>query len=275
MNVVIIGAGKVGRALAQGLRATKHSVKLVPARRARPRLRGRVDLVVLAVRDPELPALARELAEERWVPRGAAVVHVAGALGPEVLAPLRPHCAGIGLAHPLASFASARHPPRLDGALLLVAGDRAATRRAGELGRSLGLAPATWRRVDAASYHAAAALAANGAVALIAAAAQVLVDAGAPRRPAERALGKLLASVAENIGHLGLPGALTGPIRRGDAQAIARHRAALSRQGTEIKELYSVLGRIQLELSRQLGEASPDALDEVARALRGKAGAGR
>jgi predicted short-subunit dehydrogenase-like oxidoreductase (DUF2520 family) len=269
MNVVVIGAGKVGRALARALVESGAKVKLRSARGSLRPVGAKTDLVILAVRDGELARLARRLARERCVPRHAAVVHVAGALGPEVLAPLRPYSRGVGQAHPLASFAHVRHPPDLCGAVLLVRGDPLACRRAREVARRLGLVARSWPHVDAGSYHTAAALTAGGAVALVAAATGVLESAGAPRKEAISALAHLLRTVAGNLARLGIPGALTGPFRRGDVTTIARHRESL-RKLPEIMELYRTLGGVQLALAESLGEASPAELRQVRALLRGR-----
>jgi predicted short-subunit dehydrogenase-like oxidoreductase (DUF2520 family) len=252
MKIVIVGAGKVGTALARALGKTSHRSTLCRARRELPRLRADLDLVVLAVRDSALPDLVRRIARAGWIPPRSAVVHVAGALGPEVLAPLRAVSAGVAQAHPLLAFASARRSPDFSGAHLLVSGDRVAVRRASVLGRAIGMRPRAWR-IDPGRYHAAAALTANGAMGLLAAAAELLETAGIGRREAVGALAPLLRSAAENAVALGLPAALTGPIRRGDAAAVRRHLAAISMYLPEIKELYSATGRAQLSLARELG----------------------
>ncbi len=265
MNVLFLGRGKVAQALHSRLCETEHQSRLVASRGHIPPWPDDVDLVVVCVRDDALETIARRLAER---PMRAAVIHVAGARGPEVLAPLRGRCAGVGRAHPLASFASRRVHPGLHGVLWRVEGDRTAVIRARRLVRALGGVPRSWSGVTPSAYHAAAALLANGSVALAAAARQVLVDAGAPPREVDPALGALLRTVAENLARLGLPRALTGPIRRGDAPAVAAHLRALRRQSNEIKELYRSSGLVQLGLARALGEASPAALTEIARLLR-------
>ena len=76
---MIIGAGKVGRALAQGLGIEARSY-----RAGLPNEQLTAPLIVLAVRDGDIVACAAGLD----VAPGCAVVHCAGALGPEVLAPL-------------------------------------------------------------------------------------------------------------------------------------------------------------------------------------------
>ena len=269
MNVVFVGRGKVARALHAKLSQTQHRSRLVASRGRVPAIDGNVDLVVLCVRDDAIEAAARRLAER---PLRAAVIHVAGAQGPEALAPLAGRCAGVGRAHPLASFASNRVHPDLCGVSWRVDGERVAVSRARALVLALGGVPRRWPGVTPAAYHAAAALVANGAAALAAAGRQVLVGAGAPPRDVDPALGALLRTVAENLVRLGLPRALTGPIRRGDAATVASHLRALERQPKEIKELYRACGVAQLGLARALGEARPGALAEVARVLRAGGG---
>lgn len=267
MNVVIVGRGKVARAIQARLAKRPHRVKLLAPRGRLPQIGDDVDLVVVAVRDDAIEDVARRLAASRARPLSAAVIHVAGARGPEALAALSGRCAGIGRAHPLASFASRQSVPDLRGALWLMDGERVAVARARRLGRALGCVPRRWPGVPPPAYHAAAALVANGAAALAAAAARVLVDAGAPPPEVAQALGVLLRSVAENVGRLGLPQALTGPVRRGDARTVSRHLGALSRWGPEIGELYRACALAQLPLAAALGEAAAADLGRVRRAL--------
>src|SRR5205085_5830418 len=109
-----------------------------------------------------------------------------------------------------------------------VQGDRAAVARAVRLARALGMSPRTFPRLDTVGYHAAAGLVANGAAALAAVGAEVLVASGVPRAAAPRLLGPLLRSVADNIECLGFPDALTGPVHRGDPVAVGKHLALLT-----------------------------------------------
>lgn len=272
MKILIVGSGKVGRALTRAIKGTRHSVQLAPARTLRRPARRDYDVVLLAVRDGALPELAARFATTGWLSPRAVLLHVAGALGPEVLAAARSRCAGVGRAHPLLSFADARRPPSLRGAHLLVDGDPVAVRRARTVGRSIGMVPRRWPDLDPALYHAAAALAANGTVALVAAATTLLESAGAPKQEVTRALAPLLRSVADNLERQGLPTALTGPVRRGDVSTVRRHLARLDAKWPDIAELYRACGRQQLVLARALGEARPADLAALARLLRRPSG---
>jgi predicted short-subunit dehydrogenase-like oxidoreductase (DUF2520 family) len=268
MRIVILGAGKLGSALAKALRDTPHPVTLRRARSGIPRAPIGAELLVLAVRDSELSPLAEELARSGAVSKRTAVVHVAGALGPEVLSALAGRCAGVGQAHPLVSFASRRRFPSLEGAHLLVDGEPVAVHRSRRLGRAIGMVPRRWTEVDRGLYHAAAGLVANGAAALAAAGVKLLVLSGCPERVAPRVLAPLLRSVAENIDALGLPQALTGPVRRGDVETVRLHFERIGRRAPELAALYRECVRAQLPMATRLEEASSGSLRELARLVR-------
>ena len=269
MRVFIVGAGKVGVALARALRRAGWHATLRPARRGLPSRALDADLVVLAVRERQLVAIASELAGAGILPRRAVCVHTAGSLDAEPLATLRPVCAGVAQMHPMISFASTEHAPTLARGNVHIQGDPAAVRRATALARRLGMTPRTIPRLDTVGYHAAAGLVANGAAALAAAGVELLVRSGVPADQAPRLLGPLLRSVAENVEKLGFPRALTGPVRRGDAAALEKHLDALRKRVPAAVPLFLASGLAQLPLARALPDAPPDALDAVESLLRG------
>jgi predicted short-subunit dehydrogenase-like oxidoreductase (DUF2520 family) len=260
LAVFVVGAGKVGRALTRALRAGGATVTLRPARRGLPRA-IEADVVVLAVRDRDLAALAENMVGV--VDRRAVVVHVAGALGAEVLSALRGACAGVAQMHPMISFASTRFAPALHHGNVHVQGDPAAVARARRLARLLGMTPRTVPGLDAVAYHAAAGLVANGAAALAAVGAELLVKAGVSRDVAPRMLGPLLRSVADNVETLGFPDALTGPVRRGDASGVEKHLRTLHEKLPEAVPLYLAAAEAQLPLARAIGDAGEESLRAV------------
>ena len=264
MRVYILGAGKVGTALAKIIRKHGGTVTLRAGRKALPKKPLEADIVVLAVRDRFLTPMAAELAAGNLVPKRAVVVHVAGSLGAEALLPLRGVTAGIAQMHPMISFADAAKPPSLDRGNLRVSGDPVAVRRATLLGKKfLGMTPRELRGVDPVGYHGTAAFVANGAAALAALGVKLLEKAGVPSREAPRILGPLLRSVAENVETLGFPDALTGPVRRGESASVERHGALLAAAVPEVAQLYWALVAAQLPLSAALGEASPTELRKI------------
>lgn len=265
MRVAIVGVGKVGRGLLRALRQARVSASIVSARDyvERPRrLRG--DVIVIAARDG---AIGKVVSAITKLDRNAVVVHCAGALDAEVLAPLRPLCAGVAQMHPMISFADPARPPSLLGGHAHVAGDPEAERRARRLCRAIGMVPRTFRALDRVAYHASAGLVANGAAALAAAGAELLRRAGANEASIPAMLGPLLRSVAENVERMGLPAALTGPVRRGDGAGVRKHLATLRQKAPELVPLYVACGIAQIPLARELGDATAEALDDVERAL--------
>jgi predicted short-subunit dehydrogenase-like oxidoreductase (DUF2520 family) len=263
-SVTIIGAGKVGTALARALRARGVRTALRPARKALPRSID-ADVVVLAVRDRDLRPLAERLVGV--VGRRAVVVHVAGALGAEPLSTLRGACAGVAQMHPMISFASTRFAPQLARGNVHVQGDAPAVARARRIARLLGMTPRTVQGLDTIAYHAAAGLVANGAAALAAVGAELLVRAGVDRATAAKMLGPLLRSVADNVEALGFPEALTGPVRRGDAAGVEKHLATLREKLPQAVPLYLEAAAAQLPLARAIGDAPPDSFEAVGRVL--------
>jgi predicted short-subunit dehydrogenase-like oxidoreductase (DUF2520 family) len=169
--------------------------------------------------------------------------------------------------HPMISFASTRFAPSLLRGNLHVEGDPAAMTRARRLARLLGMTARTVPDLDAVAYHAAAGLVANGAAALAAVGAELLVKAGVPRGVAPKMLGPLLRSVADNVEALGFPDALTGPVRRGDAAGVEKHLAVLEAKLPEAVRLYLAAAEAQLPLARAIGDASDESLAAVAAVL--------
>lgn len=288
MKLLIIGAGKLGKNFTAALResATHSKAKVqVSLRAARKGLPRQVDaeVVLLALRDGRIAPMAAELAATPWGAKLTAVIHASGALGPDALAPLRHVGVSVAQLHPMLSFASERKHLKLGGAgqsrfhggHALVAGDERAVRIASRLARVVGLTPRRWEGIDPGLYHAAAALVANGAAALASVGAEVLRAAGVPEERASDVLGPLLASVAFNVSQFGLPGALTGPVRRGGVAVIASHLEALSRELPGAADLYRAVARAQLPMAERLGDASIKDLEQIGVLLRHERGVGK
>ncbi len=263
MKVFVFGAGKVGRALAAALKSARWKVVLRPARRGLP---ARIDaeLLIVAIRDREVPDMVRAIVERKLLARGASAVHCSGARDASILAPLRELGVSVAQMHPMISFASLRFVPSLARGNVHVQGDAPAVRRARTVARTLGMTARTFSGLDPVGYHAAAGLVANGSAALAALGQAVLVSAGVPKRDAPKLLGPLLRSVAENVERLGFPEALTGPVRRGDRSGIARARDVLAARAPEAVPLFLATVRAQLPLARAIGEAPASDYDGIA-----------
>ncbi|MCB9594338.1 MAG: DUF2520 domain-containing protein [Sandaracinaceae bacterium] len=240
MKIAIVGRGRVGRGLASALGATKHSVRLVPGRQA---VTLPEKTILLAVPDPSIANVAArlELRPEQ------SVLHCSGSLGAEVLGG-----ASVGVMHPLVSFAEPSQPPRLEGTSFVIAGEARAVERARKIARAVG-ARAVFADVHGPTYHAAAALSANGAAALAAIAVRVFCGLGFGDKDARRAIGALLRTVGENVERVGLPRALSGPVIRGDDGTVHRHRVALEVADPEARAAYDAIAPAILDCARRAG----------------------
>jgi predicted short-subunit dehydrogenase-like oxidoreductase (DUF2520 family) len=221
------------------------------------------DLVLVAVRDGEIVGTSLALARARAVKPGALVLHLSGAVPSAALAPLRAQGARTAALHPLQTFADGG--ARLEGVHWFHEGDArgectALVRRLG--GRLHPLDPSR-----KALYHAAAVAASNYLVAVEDLAVRLAEAAGVPRGQALSALLPLVRGTVRNLERVGLPGALTGPVARGDAETVRTHRRALRAAGKALDEAYAALGRHALRMAVERG-LPPSRARAVARALR-------
>src|SRR5205807_2025703 len=226
--IVVLGRGRVGRSLAAALGAAGLDVSLAPGREAPPALPP-ASLALLAVPDGAVREVAAALAAADALPPDAAAAHVSGGLGLAALAPLAERGHPVGSFHPLQPFPVERPPAALRDALVAVdASEPALLDRLRDLAARLGARPRRVRDADRAAYHAAAAMAANLLVALADQSRQVLRGIGWTDGEALDAVTSLMRGSLEAVGATGLPGALSGPVRRGDWRTVAGHVAALA-----------------------------------------------
>jgi predicted short-subunit dehydrogenase-like oxidoreductase (DUF2520 family) len=237
LRCAIVGAGRLGRALAVGLRDAGLTVEGPLGRGARC---PDADVVLLCVPDAEIANAAAAIAPR--ADGGPLVGHCSGAT---TLAPLAPHEA-FSL-HPLMTV-PADGSARLAGASAAIAGSTPHARGiAGRLALHLGLTPFEVDDADRAAYHAAASIASNFLVTLEAAAEQLAASAGVDRQT----LVPLVRATVENWASLGPERALTGPIARGDEDTVSRQRQAIAERTPHLLPLFDAMA----DATRQLANA--------------------
>ena len=259
-SIAILGRGRVGTGLARWLHTSAAApnlvVNLYPGRtRATPR----EDVIVLCVPDPAIETVARGLA-----PKGRqSVVHCSGSLDVRALGP---H-ASTAVMHPLVSFADPDHPPLPTGTRFVIDGEAVAVERARFIAEAAG-AQAIIAPIHGPTYHAVAALSANGAAALAAVAVHVYEALGLSREQAQQAIGGLLRTVGQNVAQVGVPQALSGPVIRGDDSAVRRHRAALEQIDPEARAAYDAVAPAILRCASRAG-LPEDRADAIRDAITG------
>lgn len=249
MKVTVLGRGRVGTALADALAAAGVEARLLPGR-AVPETSG---LVALCVPDDAIHATATRLAASFATARTASdvsFVHCSGALGQEALRPLADAGCRVGAWHPLQAFATTRTGVR-DGITWAITADEPLRTTLHRLSERLHGRPIDLAEPDRARYHAAAVLAANYSVTLVAHATELLAGCGLERRAALDALLPLMASTLDGLAVNGLPAGLTGPAVRGDVGTLQRHLQALG--DSDQAALYRACGLATLGLVAERG----------------------
>ena len=263
LSIGLVSAGRVGTAVGAALERRGHVVSAVVARSRRSRdlaadrlPEARVtdpvsvakagELLILAVPDSALPGVVAELAAAEAFRPGHIVVHVAGAVGADVLRPAADAGAVVVAAHPAMTFTGgAADVDRMEGcSWALTSPDEIGLVVGQMLVMETGGLPVTVAESHRALYHAALAHGANHLVTLVNDAAEALAASfsvmpggqveGDPdgmlgpdaQALARRTLEPLLRAALDNVLASG-DSALTGPVMRGDAVTVSRHLDAL------------------------------------------------
>ncbi|MDB4875005.1 MAG: hypothetical protein JWM41_1451 [Gemmatimonadetes bacterium] len=230
-RIGIVGAGRLGSALAGALRAAGLDVSGPLGRGADG---ADCDVVLLCVPDAEIAVAARAIRA------GPLVGHTSGATS---LAPLAPHEA-FSL-HPLVSVTTSG--ASFVGAGCAVAGSTERARTvATRLALAVGMRPFAVADVDRPLYHASASMASNYLVTLEGAAERLAAAAGVDREH----LVPLVRSAVEHWARAGAADALTGPIARGDDETVARQRQAIDARAPDLLPMWDALTGATRELAR-------------------------
>ena len=275
LRVGVVGAGRVGTALAVALGRAGHEVSAVSAvsdasiRRIEQRLPGvairqppevvaSADLVLMTVPDDVLPGLVAGLAATGAAVEGRLIAHASGRHGLGVLDPVvRAGALPLAL-HPVMTFTGRPDDiDRLAGISFGVTAPDPLRPVAEALVVEMGGEPVFIAEEQRDLYHAALASGANYLVTLVVQASDLLRDAGVTH-PA-RMLGPLLSAALDNALRLG-DAALTGPVARGDADTVASHVNALRADAPEALPAYLALARLTADRAVAAGTLSaPDA----------------
>lgn len=201
---------------------------------------------MLAVPDGAVAEMAARIAAMS-PPADLSIVHLSGALGLDALGALEANPRGSF--HPLQSFPAPRGPEAFRGITVAVdATTPTLMRRLRALARAIGAKPRHVGDEDRVLYHAAAVYASNFVDVVVAEAVRLLEQIGWSEDEATRALMPLVDGAVANIRRRGVVGALTGPVRRGDAETVTRHLRAIDRP-----DLYRMLGLVALEIATEAG----------------------
>jgi predicted short-subunit dehydrogenase-like oxidoreductase (DUF2520 family) len=304
--VALVGAGRLGSALALALNQSGYAVVALVARRAhhariaarllspRPLALGATqldslpdaDLLLITTPDDQIAEVATRLARV-CAARGAQTaqlqvrtrariaLHASGALSSNALAPLRAHAFKLGSLHPLVSITDPLGGAQnLRGAFYCLEGEARALAAARQIVRALDGQSFSVAARDKPLYHAAAVITSGHTVALFSLASALLARCGLSDARARQVLLPLLASTLDNLKAHRPERALTGTFARADLSTVRKHIAALQ-DAVEVRSalaIYALLGARSLELAARRGGADASVLAEIARTLAAVAG---
>ncbi len=106
-------------------------------------------------------------------------------------------------------------------------------------------------------YHAAACIASNYLVTLLASARDLLISCGIEPDQAIPLLLPLVQASLNNVKDLGLEQGLTGPIVRGDIGTITDHIQILKKDAPELLQLYLEMGKLTAGIAGKSGRLDP------------------
>ena len=265
-SLSIVGAGRVGRALARRLHElgwqitavsastevnARKAVRFIGAGKPYAGVTPQVfasQTILVTVPDDAIASVADELAQVGGEAlRGKTVLHTSGALDATVLSSVKTCGAATGSMHPLQSFSGVNVPP-LEGKVFGIEGDEPAIRVARRIVRALGGIPVVIAASKKPLYHAAGSFAAGHMLALEETGTQILMAAGMKRDESVRALLSLTRQVLDHYEKLGPTKAWTGPLSRGDYGVVAAHEEALLKLQPEFLRAYQAVCRLTAQV---------------------------
>ncbi|MEU5267320.1 DUF2520 domain-containing protein [Streptomyces hygroscopicus] len=278
LTVGVVGAGRVGPALAASLRLAGHrpvaasGVSDASVRRAATLLPevpvvppsevlARAELVLLTVPDDALPELVSGLAETGAVRPGQLLVHTSGRYGVSVLEPaLRAGALPLAL-HPVMTFTGTSvDVQRLAGCSFGVTAPEELRLAAEALVIEMGGEPEWIAEESRPLYHAALAIGANHLTTLVAQSLELLRASGV--EAPDRMLGPLLGAALDNALRSG-DAALTGPVARGDAGTVAAHVTELRRHAPQAVAGYLAMARTTADRALAHGLLKPELAEDL------------
>ncbi len=207
--------------------------------------------------------IAQVCGEVQWR-EGKSVVHCSGAHSVDILESAKRLGAAIGSFHPLQTFANVDQAiQNLPGSSFALEAEEPLLTTQKELTHLLNGNWVVLKPGDKVLYHAAAVFACNYLVTLVKLALDLWQNFDMSSKEATRSLLPLLEGTIHNIGSIGLPDCLTGPIARGDSGTIERHLIALEAEYPALLTAYKELGLQTIPIALAKGKISEQKAEEM------------
>ncbi|MDA8422002.1 MAG: DUF2520 domain-containing protein [Nitrospiraceae bacterium] len=284
-TVAIIGAGRVGSAVGFLLSRAGYAVDAIASRTEESakkaaefigsceattdaaRAASQAELVFITTPDRTIKEVCEKISAAGAFKPGTVVIHMSGAHSLDLLDAAQTAGGYRAVLHPLQSLASREQGIKtLPGSYFRIEADPEALQTAKDVVKALNgveLVMPKWKsgKDSAALYHAGAVAVSNYFVALVDYGLKFYEALGADKEEALRAVLPLIKGTLHNIETLGIPGALTGPIMRGDTQTVRDHLDAMQKKAPELASLYKGLARQTISVARDGDAITQDTAD--------------
>lgn len=283
-KVSIIGAGRVGTALAFSLRNAGFAIFGVASRRLDeaaklahavgcPRFTEDpcevvhdAKIVFITTPDREIAGVCEKIAP--YIRKGTLLIHTSGALSSKTLDPAKISGAVCLSMHPCQSFSDiSTAPQRLTGCYFSLEGDEQAVKKGKRLAKRMNCRSFTLRSSEKMIYHIACSVASNYVVVLIEKALSAFEKIGVNSDKALKIIMPLLKGTVSNMEIFGVEDALTGPIERGDVATIEEEMGIIRSQIPELTSIYIALGKEAIRIAAKKGKLDPEAERELSKIL--------
>lgn len=281
MNISIIGAGRLGGALAIALAKRGYTIENLVARNIgtavkiaesinpKPALlfsnefsKIASDIIFITTQDFEIENAAKQLARE--LRNKPSVFHTSGSLSSDILHNLKDTGCKTGSIHPLVSISDAiRGAEHFENGYFCVEGDAESVKTAEKIvadlkGKSFQIAT-EFKTL----YHGSAVMTSGHLIALIDTAIETLSKCGVENAEAQKIFLPLIKSTVENLEMQTTSEALTGTFARADVKTFENHLKTLRKNASpEALEIYLQLGMRSVHLAERQG-ANREKLREI------------
>lgn len=287
MRVGIIGAGRMGCAIAQGLHekgfciSGVYSKNLESTKFLSEKLHSDFDntlvstvvnseLIFITVTDTSIEEVAAMI-ENRLENADICCktfLHCSGAITSGVLECIKKKGGYIGSLHPIQTVADKNEGwMGLKGAYFGFEGELEARKCADIVVKAFDGSMLTIEKASKPIYHAATCILSNYMVVLAYLTGNLFEKIGIDSNVGIKAFMPLLEKTIGNIGRLGSQEALTGPISRGDYNVLMEHISSLKEKSPETVKVYSLLGKIALEIALKKGSINNEVADKINKIL--------
>ncbi len=285
-KVALIGIGRLGTALAQALYKNHYLIiglidqDLSRAKRASKLVEAKicsdyifdleeVDIIFICVPDDAIVSVVASLKnvfEQKRITKF--VFHCSGVLTSEVFDLLRKFDIACASIHPIQTFAGQDLDwQKLSNIYWGLEGDLKAIDKASEIIEQLKSDKVIITRELKSLYHLACTIASNYLISLLVPVVDIFKKLGFSEGQTMTILHPLLLTTVSNLRELGLKGALTGPISRGDIKTIAKHIEKLTHNLPLFESMYKLHGKILLNLTSVREKISDEQYETIIRLL--------